>query len=557
MSAALHARGLSLALGRPAHPRRRRHVGRPGQRIGLVGPNGVGKSTLLRVLAGLLPPDRGTVTLAPAGATVGYLPRSPSARDETVLELPRAAHRRGRRLGASSTRPPRRSPLPARAAPTTLQRRARPLAGARRAPTSTSRVGEVWAELGLRRALAATSRCRRCRAARRRGSGSPRCCSPASTCSCSTSRPTTSTSTASTGSSGSSPGSAPACVLVSHDRDVPRSGRSPTSSSSTSSATAPPVRRRLGRLPPRARARPRGTRGRRTRSTTTKRVDARRAVRSASGSGRRRGCRGRRSEPDDNDKNIRHFKINQTEQLAGKAARTEQAMERLDVVEQPREAWELRMTMADGAAQRRRRRAARAAPWSTAVRSRSARSTCEIGYGERVVIVGPNGSGKTTLLGALLGRGPADVGHAVARPGRGRRPARAGAARSSPAIGRRCSPRSCAATGHDRSARRARCWPSSASAPSTSSAPPTSLSPGERTRLVLALLMAAGSQLPGARRADEPPRPAGDRAARAGARHVPGHGAAGQPRPLAARQRPPHPHDRAADGRIVAHDEPA
>ncbi len=38
-------------------------------------------------------------------------------------------------------------------------------------------------------------------------------------------------------------------------------------------------------------------------------------------------------------------KINQTEQLAGKAARTERAMERLDVVEQPREPWQLRLTI--------------------------------------------------------------------------------------------------------------------------------------------------------------------------------------------------------------------
>ena len=36
-----------------------------GDTIGLVGPNGVGKSTLLRVLAGQLPPDRGQVELTP------------------------------------------------------------------------------------------------------------------------------------------------------------------------------------------------------------------------------------------------------------------------------------------------------------------------------------------------------------------------------------------------------------------------------------------------------------------------------------------------------------
>jgi ATPase subunit of ABC transporter with duplicated ATPase domains len=41
----------------------------PGDRIGLVGPNGVGKTTLLRVLAGELPPAGGHVT---AGASIGW-----------------------------------------------------------------------------------------------------------------------------------------------------------------------------------------------------------------------------------------------------------------------------------------------------------------------------------------------------------------------------------------------------------------------------------------------------------------------------------------------------
>ncbi len=34
-----------------------------GQKIGLVGPNGIGKSTLLRTLAGLERPEEGAVTL--------------------------------------------------------------------------------------------------------------------------------------------------------------------------------------------------------------------------------------------------------------------------------------------------------------------------------------------------------------------------------------------------------------------------------------------------------------------------------------------------------------
>jgi len=44
----------------------------PGSRIGVVGPNGIGKSTLLRVLAGLEPQDSGTVRREPAGLGVAY-----------------------------------------------------------------------------------------------------------------------------------------------------------------------------------------------------------------------------------------------------------------------------------------------------------------------------------------------------------------------------------------------------------------------------------------------------------------------------------------------------
>ena len=54
----------------------------PGDRIGIVGPNGIGKSTLLRVLAGLEEPEGGE--LVRSGA-VGYLPQEPEARSgETV-----------------------------------------------------------------------------------------------------------------------------------------------------------------------------------------------------------------------------------------------------------------------------------------------------------------------------------------------------------------------------------------------------------------------------------------------------------------------------------------
>jgi ATPase subunit of ABC transporter with duplicated ATPase domains len=58
----------------------------PQSRIGLVAPNGGGKTTLLRLLAGLEVPDAGTVSLAPEGLTAGYLPQERDlAADETLL----------------------------------------------------------------------------------------------------------------------------------------------------------------------------------------------------------------------------------------------------------------------------------------------------------------------------------------------------------------------------------------------------------------------------------------------------------------------------------------
>ncbi len=57
----------------------------PGARVGVVGPNGVGKSTLLATLAGALEPDTGSVSVAPRTATVGLLPQEPDRRPGEVL----------------------------------------------------------------------------------------------------------------------------------------------------------------------------------------------------------------------------------------------------------------------------------------------------------------------------------------------------------------------------------------------------------------------------------------------------------------------------------------
>ena len=46
----------------------------PQDRIGVVGANGTGKSTLLKILGGLETLDYGTITVA-KGITFGYLPQ--------------------------------------------------------------------------------------------------------------------------------------------------------------------------------------------------------------------------------------------------------------------------------------------------------------------------------------------------------------------------------------------------------------------------------------------------------------------------------------------------
>jgi ATPase subunit of ABC transporter with duplicated ATPase domains len=62
-----------------------------GQKAALVGPNGVGKSTLLRLIAGIETPDRGEIMM-PNRALVGYLPQEVLAEgDETLWEYLRRA----------------------------------------------------------------------------------------------------------------------------------------------------------------------------------------------------------------------------------------------------------------------------------------------------------------------------------------------------------------------------------------------------------------------------------------------------------------------------------
>ncbi|MFR9801652.1 ABC-F family ATP-binding cassette domain-containing protein [Pseudonocardia sp. RS010] len=128
------------------------------------------------------------------------------------------------------------------------------------------------------------------------------------------------------------------------------------------------------------------------------------------------GVRNARRKTKDSDKIAKRHRAETSEKQAAKARQTQRAIERLEVVEEPRKEWELRMTIA-------------AAPRSGAVAARLDGAvvrrpsddgsdfvlgpvTAQVDWADRVVVTGANGAGKSTLLGALLGRIPVAEGSA-------------------------------------------------------------------------------------------------------------------------------------------------
>jgi ATPase subunit of ABC transporter with duplicated ATPase domains len=124
-----------------------------------------------------------------------------------------------------------------------------------------------------------------------------------------------------------------------------------------------------------------------------------------------RGVRQARAKAPDKDKHRLSAQVNRTEKLASKIKITERMLDRLEVVDEPRKQWELRMTIAAAP-----RSGTVAASLRDAVVSFDGFTlgpvNLQVNWADRVAITGPNGAGKSTLIGALLGRVPLASGSA-------------------------------------------------------------------------------------------------------------------------------------------------
>ncbi|AEN13688.1 MULTISPECIES: ABC-F family ATP-binding cassette domain-containing protein [unclassified Streptomyces] len=378
----------------------------PGDVIGLVGANGAGKSSLLRLLAGLDRPEDGELRLSPPGATVGHLPQEPERREgESVRDF--LARRTGvadaqRAMDAATQALVDQAPGADDAYAETLERWLA-LGGADLDERAEGVAAELGLTVGLDQPMTALS-----------GGQAAR----AGLASLLLSRydvflldePTNDLDLDGLERlerfvSGLRAGT----VVVSHDREFLM--RTVTKVLELDLAQQEIHLYGGGYasyLEERERARSHA------REEFEEYADKRSALESRAQTQRgwmEKGVKNARRKATDNDKIGRKFRSEASEKQAAKAKQTQRMIERLDVVEEPRKEWELRMEIAS-------------APRSGSVVAilRDAAvvrgdfsfgpATLQIDWADRVAITGANGSGKSTLLAALLGRLPLDSGHA-------------------------------------------------------------------------------------------------------------------------------------------------
>ena len=411
MSATLVARGLSAGHGARLLFSDLDLVVGPGDVVGLVGPNGAGKSTLLRLLAGIDAAEQGTVRVNPPTATVGHLPQETERRPgETVADYIR--RRTGiaeaqRRLDAATEALAAGTPGADETYPLALERWLA-LGGA----DLDERTGQVTADLGLTvdlsHPMTALSGGQAARAAM---------------ASMLLSRydvflldePTNDLDLEALDRlERFVTGLRAATVLVSHDREF-------LARTVTRVVELDLAQQRVNHygggyesyVEERAVARRHAREAYEEYADTRADLEARARMQR---SWMEKGVRNARRKATDGDKFVRNFRAESSEKQAAKAAQTDRLLERLEVVEEPRKEWELRMEIAQAP-----RSGAVVATLRQAVVRRGGFTLgpvdLQIDWADRVAITGPNGSGKSTLLAALMGRVEPDEGSASLGPG--------------------------------------------------------------------------------------------------------------------------------------------